>query len=382
MNGEHYVTAGYLNTNDGDRVYQVILKLAAIGQELDLDLVDRRSVIAPSNIGRPAISTNGQYTLFCAAKGDNRPPEDGTQCALTNSFTGEIYWKEYIQESEPGNNIYVNQPTVYHMGNGTFAVNVLISSGGGKNNNDKGSAYNKLFMIKTTETGMQKLASIDHHGLYGAHSGICGGSYGENGEQYIALMEASITGVGPATLQFISWDGVTKQLVDNTNMNRWIINPYNSDSGMLANITGGNPNTQGRDFMRCVGNVENPSYGLASGFKPNTKTFFLAPHPARHPDYEKNSAFLAIIPGQVDKQLQPAAPSSTEGVTGNTGDGPVDPGPTPDPAGGGATDPVFGAPATAGGCALSAPAKSGAGWWALAAGLGLIAVARRRREEV
>ena len=46
--------------------------------------------------------------------------------------------------------------------------------------------------------------------------------------------------------------------MDRVRDDEWVVGAYNGDSGYIANKYGQNPNTQGRDFLRCIGNVPNP----------------------------------------------------------------------------------------------------------------------------
>jgi len=137
----------------------------------------------------------------------------------------------------------------------------------------------------------------------------------------------------------------------------------------LSNIYGRNPMRQGRDFMRCIGDVPNLGYHVDKGYLPDVKTFFVGTVHGRVPGDEKNSLFLSLVPGQIDKKAQPANPV------------PAGEAPSLDPN----ADPNAGAGAPAadssGGCACTTTSRSGEGTSAM---LGLVAlgvvVSLRRRK--
>lgn len=112
-NGKGWATCGYYDNND-QRTYAIPLMVddsdAAKPKLVKLDTP--KTIVTPANIGRPSIiAVSENRSLLCAAKGNNRPPEDGVQCAyLALDANGKlsILWKEYIDESNPGQGIYYN----------------------------------------------------------------------------------------------------------------------------------------------------------------------------------------------------------------------------------------------------------------------------------
>lgn len=377
-------SAGYLSQGLSDRTYFRELLLAKTIDGYTLTKGDLTNTISPANIGRAHIATNrlpmdtagGDFTLLCAAKGDNRPPEDGVMCAGLNSETGEIYWKEYVQESDPGNHKYANQPSVAFIGGDTYVVG-LIESGGNGDKDVKGPSTTHVYFISASPAGFSKLAHVDDVGPYQAHSAICAGKYGTAGAYSATLMDASITGLGQPALQMIGFDAATKMINVDKNLDSWIINAYNGDSGYLANIYGNNPNSQGRDFLRCTGDVPNPSYGKDVGFKPNVKSFFIAPHAGRAVENDKNAMFVSFVPAEVDAKTKPGSPTNNEGPTSRV---PTEELPTGEqPTGPSNADPIMTVGNT-GGCAMSSSGSGPGAPWALLLGLGLLGALARRRE--
>jgi MYXO-CTERM domain-containing protein len=98
---------------------------------------------------------------------------------------------------------------------------------------------------------------------------------------------------------------------------------------------------QGRDFLRCIGDVPNPGYHVEGGYMKDVKSFFVAPVPGRVPGDYKNSLFLSFVPGQADQVLTPQNPAPAD----------QPPAPTTDNSG----NQTNTAPASTSGCACSTP---------------------------
>ncbi|MEO7326957.1 MAG: hypothetical protein ABI193_00155 [Minicystis sp.] len=341
-NGAGHFTAGYLSQGANDISYATGLTLHTDGA-ISLEQTYLKKVVTPANIGRPAISAAGpDRSLFCAAKGDNRPPEDGVECAWLDALTGNILWKQIVAASEPNNKRYMNQPSVARIDYGRFAVNVQESSGGGKNNNKKGSNISHLYVLEPTDQGYTEKAHEIGLGQFQTHAAVCSGIYGDNAERAIAIMNAPITGVGLPWIQMATYAANVGLKADK--VNEWQIGYY-GDSGYLANLYGQNPNTQGRDFLRCIGDVANPGHGLPNGFQKNVETFFVAPHAGRIPGEPKNALFLGFVPGKTDKPVVPEPPQDVPPPTSSTSSG----------SGGGSTTTTTTATTGAGGEGGSAP---------------------------
>lgn len=332
-NGNDYFTAGYLSTanNDKDAAYAVGIK-ATMADGAQKTWIT--NVVNPSNIGRPSFVPVGtDKTFFCASKGNNRPPEQGVECATLNAMDGTILHKELIAKSDPANNSYMGQPTVAKLSDSMMAIQVLESNGYGKKTDKKGTNYSHLYAFSISGDTFAKQAYQNGIGLAPTHSAICSGAYGEKGEQYLAVFGMSPTGIGQPNMQFVSFTGGSFKA--DINANNWIVGYY-GDSGRLANLYGPNPNTQGRDFPMCVGDIKNPGFGKLNGYMSTVETFFLAPHAGNNGSNEelKNGAYLTFVPGKVAQPIVPQAPADPKkGIA--TGD--------PGTAGAGGTGPGAGA---------------------------------------
>ena len=383
-NGNGRFTAGYLSTNNNDNSFALGLQLTDLGGgQLDVTRTWLKGVGAPSNIGRPASAAYGEdRARVCAAKGDNRPPEDGVQCAWLDSTNGTIMYKQIIAASQPAQKIYMNQPTVGLLDYGRFAVHVLESGGQGKINNTKGSNVTHDYVI---EPQAESFLIKDHKtmlGSYHTHSAICAGAYGTEGKRHFGIFGAPITGNGQPAFQLLSYEGNTGIAQDKT-MNKWVVGWY-ADAGKLANLYGPNPNTQGRDFLRCLGDIPNPGYAQPNGYLPHVKSFFATPHAGRVEGEEKNSQWLSLVPGETAEVVAPAPPADPGSI--EPGPNPGTGNPTPPPAAP-ADDPgdkdkdptVLTSPTS--GCSTHGGSSDfgGAAGFALL-GLGLAMASRRRKD--
>jgi MYXO-CTERM domain-containing protein len=240
-------------------------------------------------------------------------------------------------------------------------------------------------MLEPTDGGIQEDDHITNIGKYQTHPTICSGKWGVDGKMTVGFVDASITGVGEPLLQTASYDPVTKFAQLDQFSQIWIVG-FHADSGYLANLYGQNPNTQGRDFLRCMGDIPNPGHGVAGGFMSTVETFFVAPHSGRQKDEKKNALFLSFVPAKVDVPTEPAPPQPVDPGGGSTDPGTTsggtDPGPTPG-TGAGTNPTSTQLPGTAkSGCACSTESTgdSGAPGALALMGLAMLFASRRRKE--
>lgn len=392
--GSGYLVVGYYSNGD-QQTYVRGVSLQE-GGGLELSPTFRKTVVTPSNIGRPTMAVvSADRALVCAAQGDNRPPEDGVACTLFNPMDGTVYWSEIVAASQPGQKIYMNQPSLAKIGPGRFALETIESSGQGKNTNVKGGSKAHIYILEPSDIGPNVRAHQDGIGVYQTHSAVFAGAYGQDGRTFLAHFEAAITGSGVPAVTFASYDSAAQKLLIDTVKDQWVVGPTMSDSGYLANIYGANPNTQGRDFMRAISNVPNPGDGVEGGFMPEVKSFWVLPYAGMDgsaPEEDKNALFVSFVPGHTNVPVDPESPTVVEPgsappppsdptTTSSTGSGS---GATSSSSGGnGATDDPSNLGSTApSGCACEAagsdaPSSGIASMMAL--GLAALVVARRNR---
>jgi MYXO-CTERM domain-containing protein len=369
VNGVSKFTGGYLETGGTlDQVYAMGLSLSAnadgITMTLNRDWI--QSIISPSNIGRPTIvADNANRTVFCASEGNNRPPEGGVQCAYLDSMTGNILYKNTMAASDPNKMIYMSQPNVAKLADGQFVLQTIASNAMGRNTNLKGTNLTYMYSLTAAGDALQAQQVGTGMAAYQTHASLCTGAYGVSGNKAVSVISASATGIGRPMMMMLGIDPTTKAVTYDENNDKWPIAWY-GDSGHLANWYGRNPMRQGRDFMRCAGDIKNPGHGVQNGFMSNVSTFFAAAVSGRVPGDAKNSLTLSLVPGQVDTAVTPQNPSLATDV--GASNAPVGPPPA--------------APSSSSGCACSTVGGgNGTSDFAGLAllGLGLAVIASRRR---
>lgn len=381
-------SVGYYDNNDARTYVRDITITNGVIENVALNVV-----VNPSNIGRPTMASDGDRTLVCAAKGDQRPPEDGVACALLDNVNGTVIWKnEIVAESKPNEKIYMNQPSVVLMGPGRFAVQAVSSTGSGKNTDAKGSSGQLIYMLEPTEAGPNVRAIGSDYGIHAVHGAIVAGAYSETGKTWVGVFEAPITGSALPVISFFDYDSTALKFNEiDTNKNQWVAGGTYADSGYLANIYGNNPGTQGREFMRAIGNVPNPGALVEGGWMNEVESFFVMGYGGLAlPTDTKNSGFLTFVPGKTKVPVTPENPAtlSPEEVQGPSDPVTAPPPPVtppdqvapPPPV---AADPGAGTivqPAATGACSISTEGTSRGNMAGLVAlGLALVGLSRRRR---
>jgi MYXO-CTERM domain-containing protein len=221
-------------------------------------------------------------------------------------------------------------------------------------------------MIERNGDSLTPAGEIVGAGAHQTHASICTGGYGEQGDMAVGVFSAAPTGIGRASMAMVQYDVAGKAFKYDPAADLWPAAWY-GDSGHLSNWYGRNPMRQGRDFLRCIGGVENPGYHQPNGYMADVKTFFAAAVHGRVPGDEKNSLFLSLVPGHMDKKALPQNPLPA-GETPNL---------EPDSTGKDSNGPKADS-----GCGCATPGTTSttgtAGLAGIAAALGLV-ISRRRR---
>jgi MYXO-CTERM domain-containing protein len=399
---DHFI-GGYLHNNNDSYVYG--LSVSKTGTTYNVTQDWQTLYATPANIGRPTIAVTGPTTATaCAAKGNNRPPEIGIKCVALDTTTGKILNKSIVAASQPDQHMYMNQPTIAYLGNGTCALGVVMSDGSGRNRNGHFLAANtsmaytidcQTLQIKNTQTGVAP---------FQRHSIITQSLFGNQGQTFIGSLGCSSTGAGGAGLQLIGVDSNGMMSVDKVNNMLPVM--WQCDTAWLSYKGLRNPRDQGRDFLHTVGSIPNPGFQDPKGWMPEVSHFAISLVPAVHDDMAtRNSLYMSFAPIAWDKSVTvtmgaavdvsqiPAGPSPQTGGTS-----PVVGGSDPNVNGNGVTSGSSGTGSTgtgtggswhtgysgaqdgAGGCSVSAVGSNGfeeLGGLALV-GLGLAGVSRRR----
>jgi len=343
--------------------------LDSMTNELTLQRTIETSVYDDVDTARMQVQAlDTERAIYCGPYGDTRPPMMGINCAVVDTTTGQTLSEHLAFESKPGEDIYYNDPKVVLLDYGYVAVIGEFSNGAGRKTNEKGSAtvQAKIFQITDQNEFILEDQETDFAMPFQTHAAACSGMYGnpaDEEEQSFAILSGPPTGVGQGMLHTFKW---TSSTGFNTR-DEWII--FNvADMAYQSNMYGANPGNQGRNFASCIGNVENPGYGVEGGFMPTVKTFFVSTMSGKEPGGIKNSQFLSASPALFDptEGIGPPSGSSGSGENGSSG---------------GAQGPGEGS----GACGCKTAGKSSDNSGTMAAGLLLLglglAAARRRRED-
>jgi MYXO-CTERM domain-containing protein len=333
-----------------------------------------RSWIQPAIMGgaimRPSVAVmSDSRVLVAASQGGNRPSVN-SEVALLDTHTGTKVFSSPISKGDPDKKIYFNSPTIKKLSPDPLDHRAVMldweSNGMGKGTNIKGTSKTHLYMLELNGDSLNVVSETTDVGAHQTHASLCTGAYGEKGERTAGIFTAAPTGIGRATMSMFASDASNKFIHD-VKADAWPAAWY-GDSGHLSNWYGANPMRQGRDFMWCIGDVPNPGYHVPGGFMSDVKSLFVGTVHGRVPGDAKNSLFLSLIPGQMDKKSSPTNPIPA----GET--------PALDPNAG--LDPNTGGPDAASGCGCSTPGQTSRGPAGALLGLialGLVISVRRRK---
>jgi MYXO-CTERM domain-containing protein len=352
--------------------------VAQINENQSVNIVARiNDVIDPANIPRPfmaQITPTGQFAVV-AAKGDERPPEDGAYVRVIDvanpgaGDNGRLTGQMALMKSNEGARLYANSPEIaVGPTPGTFwALNTTSHQEG---DNEKGTSLLYGHVVQFGPDYGLQILSTKAVGHYQSHAALCTSTHGPDGVQAGVLIESSISNSGPGVATPMYYDANALSISEGPAK---VTTPYTADSGELANLYGNNPNTQGRDFVSCIGSVANPGYGIETGWQNETQSFIVtASYGMMSPDDYKNSMFLTFVPAHTPNQtLPPDTPNPDDGDDGNDD--------VPDDDGDGVPndqDPDFKS-GSSGGCSTAGAEGSALGGLFLL--LGAFLVVRRRR---
>jgi MYXO-CTERM domain-containing protein len=322
-NGDDHFLGGYLHNNNDSYAFGLTVTRTATG----VNVVESWKTLftRPANIGRPTCAVTGATTATCcAAKGNNRPPEDGIECVALDTTKGTILNKVIVAPSNPDQKVYMNQPTITYLGNNICGLGVVMSDGQGRNKNghflgsNTSMAYTvdcSSLEIKNTQTAVAP---------FQRHATMSSSVFGNQGQKFMTSMGCSSTGAGAAGLQLIGVDSNGTMTVDKENNMLPVM--WQCDTAWLSYKGLRNPNDQGRDFLHTLGGVVNPGFQDPKGWMPEVSNFAISLVPAVHDaSATRNSLYMSFIPIAWDKSVQvsmggavdvsqiPAGPSPTVG---------------------------------------------------------------------
>lgn len=322
-----YVMASYLNNGERTQLVGLAKDITAAGPRLRR--TNEVTIVEPANIGRPTVAlvdAPSNTYVACAAKGNQRPPEDGVACAVArfktdgnvevtdnvqngNNEYGRLIAPSVVNAPTPQGRRYMNQPVAIHLGGGRVAVHVLGSDGTGRGNNNnqgggRGTTHAYIYTLQVdpaSGTYTAQGSRLEVTEGFQSHSGLCAAAIGNDPSQLHAMyVDAPITGSGLGLVTPLFFDRLTRQW---TQLNRDTrpMGSENADSGFLQRMLGQNPNTSGRDFQVCYGDVPNPGARVVGGFRNNVDTFIAIPYVGRvenSPSEPKLGLYLSLLPGR------------------------------------------------------------------------------------
>jgi MYXO-CTERM domain-containing protein len=300
--GVDHFLGGYLHNNNDTYIFGLAVTKTATG----VNVIEswKTKAITPANIGRPACAVTGATSATCCAgKGNNRPPEYGIECVALDTTTGKILNKSIVAASNPDQKVYMNQPSLTFLGNGTCGLGAQMSTGDGRNQNGHFLASNtsmaytidcSALTIKNTATAVAP---------FQRHATMSSSVFGNQGQKFMASMGCSSTGAGGAGIQLIGVDANGMMTVDKENNMLPVM--WQCDTAWLSYKGLRNPRDQGRDFLHTLGDVPNPGYGLSNGWMPEVSNFAISLVGAVHDSTAtRNSLYASFIPIAWDKSVQ------------------------------------------------------------------------------
>ena len=299
---DHFVGTYQHNNNDIYAYGLAVTKAAAGGVNVVQSW--KTKIVSPANIGRGTCALTGTTTATCcSAKGNNRPPEYGIECVALDTTAGKILNKSIVAASNPEQKVYMNQPSLTFLGNGTCALGYQMSDGSGRNQNGHFLSANtskaatidcSTLAIKNTQTAIAP---------FQRHATMASSTFGNQGQRFITSMGCSSTGAGGAGIQLIGVDANGMMTVDKENNMLPVM--WQCDTAWLSYKGLRNPRDQGRDFLHTLGDVPNPGYGDPKGWMPEVSNFAIALVPAVHDASAiRNSLYMSVIPIAWDKSVQ------------------------------------------------------------------------------
>jgi MYXO-CTERM domain-containing protein len=344
--GHDRFIAGYQHNNNDSWVAGLVLDTSTATPTLTQTY--NTEFYNPTNIGRPKLAiVDANTATACTEVGDNRPPEYGIGCAVINTNDGTILaggggsdqnldvHNGIVAASHPDQDpkIYMNQASVAYLGSGQCALGVVQSDGAGRNNNRGGTNVSLLYQIdcKTLKVLGQTSPTMGV-APFQRHAELITSIYSNAGLTYVGHVGCSSTGAGSAGAQMVAVDPVKgiAALDSTTRQNQLLPVSWGCDSAWLANKGLRNPNDQGRDFIRAIGNVKNPGYQIQGGWMPEASNFMVVTVPmvrmhdkstlsgdagspqyaGNGPDggpgkeYQRNSLHLSFVPVAWDPKVQ------------------------------------------------------------------------------
>lgn len=276
--------------------------------------------------GTVMLTPDPNTAMACWTAGNTQPPNKGVRCGAIDISEGtptggnraRLLWRKYIEQRT--DNTYRTEVRTVPMldsttGKPTGKFIALYEESNRRRRNGKGSQTLMGAVLEATPTGLTQVTtklqgSMALPGADATHGEHCGTLWGDDGvgvhKQFV--MSGSYNGDAGAlsTAYVIGHDTAKNTLVTERKIGlRTAI-----DHSWLANIYGQNPNTQGRNYMHCIGNVTNPGYGVTGGYMSDVKSFVAIPATSRRRDplsgqlEDKLALEVLLVPAVINASAQ------------------------------------------------------------------------------
>jgi hypothetical protein len=261
---------------------------------------------------RPQTYQLGPDTFMAiGTEGDAQPPQNGISATI---FKGDAL--TLVSSTTIANTVTNERGTFYStMSHGaqiapdTFLVTYQQRNGRQRREGKGGTAL-LAGVLHADEAGGARWLVEPKTGLIegfsATHHGACTVHYGDVSAPKTGafLVSASPNGATAATGTFVGYTGGALEVGSTINLTS------NIDSGLLSNYYGENPGTQGKNSIYCA-TIENPSYGVKGGYRPNVKEFVVVPATSRIAGdagtlAEKLALDIVLVPSLTDATIDPS----------------------------------------------------------------------------
>ncbi|HEU5059930.1 MAG TPA: hypothetical protein VFU21_25540 [Kofleriaceae bacterium] len=284
--------------------------------------------------GWVVVGPDRSFWTACVTAGNAQPPDRGVVCSAYDTDSGTPLWRTFVARKV--DSVYQTQIHAIGMRDDAGApTGMALATWERLSENrrrGKGTVQLASAALRFTREGMEVVTQPSTSvapTVDGTHLGMCDSLVGPEGQtSWRAFLVGSSINGNPSALsvgQTVAWNRAESRLMPDR---KYSLNVA-IDNGWLPNIYGQNPESQGRNFVACAGDVPNPGYGRPDGYQPGVKTFAAVAATSRRMDdlrsiaEDKLATELVLVP----MVLAPEAPPPGEPVD------PADPVPTPEATG-------------------------------------------------
>lgn len=250
--------------------------------------------------------------MAIGTEGDTQPPTNGISATIFQGDTLALMSSTTIAATTntPQGTFYSTMSHGAQIAPDTFLVTYQQRNGRQRREGKGGTTF-MMGVLHADAAGGARWVVEPKPGLIegfsATHHGACTVHYGDVSAPKTGafLISASPNGASSATGTFVGYNGSALEVGSTINLSS------NIDSGLLSNYYGENPGNQGKNSLYCA-TIENPSYGVKGGYRPNVKEFVVVPATSRITDEtgtlaEKLALDIVLVPALTDETIDPSA---------------------------------------------------------------------------